>query len=244
MAFKEAVLKFFSKFGLGFVAILQFLSKQRLFYLISFFSFFITVIEAVGKALSQTTFEGDYLVYIAQVLLKTLLNIALIVITVDNHLYKTAVEYAKILSPSILTHIKYVLLMSKDLIFYIWWWRLAEGLFKHGGKSIGSDTDQSTGKIDLANKVFPKYVLFFTIMNLVGLIALGIISFSIPAELGLFQKIEYFWNSNFSTPFDLILKLFPFKGLLMMIYISFGVIIDMAQGTVTSDINQTMVNST
>jgi hypothetical protein len=245
MSFKEGLMKFFSNFGMGFVTILQFIARQKLFYIIGFISFGIIIIQSFTLALTQVVSDGNIPLYILKILGFTILNLALSILSIDNHLYKTAIEYSNIIAPTIWTVLKYLILMIKDIFFYIWWWRVFEYIFKNAGNTIGTDTDKSTGSIDLFKLILPKYVIFFTIMNIIGLFSLGVISISTPVELGFFAKMRFFWDTNFPSAFDLIIKLFPFKGLVAFIVFSLGSMVTILTGeSLTPTPTNTTINKT
>src|SRR3990167_1153199 len=216
MGIKESAGGLFSSVGMWTVSIFQWVFTQKPFKLFGMIAFILTIWQGIAMAIIETQPQVELQVYIGHLILNSVKNIALIILSVDNDIYLLSKQYMNIALPTLWQTIK-------------------------AGKTLGTDINQSTGKFDLFRTVIGKYLLFFVVMNFVGMIGTGVITFQIPQEMNLINKTIYFFNTNFATGFDFVFKLFPFKGLTHFMIFSLGKMVSVIIGTY---VGEQLINST
>ncbi len=223
--------KLFSGFGGIIVIAVEFIFKQKLFHLVSFIAFLTTIIQAVSLAIANTPPDPVQSIYIGKIILNSFLNVGKIVLFVDNQIYILSRQFSNLTSPILWDVFMMFLEVARNIVFYIWWYKVFVWIFREAGSTIGAGTDQSTGKIDIFKKVIGIYLIFFTIMNFLGLFATGVLSVEVPLSGNLLSKIKFFFDNNFTSAFDFVFKMIPFKGLLHFILFSMGKMIKVCLGT-------------
>ena len=241
MGIKESAGGLFRSVGMWTVSIFQWVFTQKPFKLFGMIAFILTIWQGIARAIIETQPQVELQVYIGHLILNSVKNIALIILSVDNDIYLLSKQYMNIALPTLWQTIKAGLFIIKDIYFYLWWYKIFESLFINAGKTLGTDINQSTGKFDLFRTVIGKYLLFFVVMNFVGMIGTGVITFQIPQEMNLINKTIYFFNTNFATGFDFVFKLFPFKGLTHFMIFSLGKMVSVIIGTY---VGEQLINST
>jgi len=221
----------FSKFGLGFVVIIKFFFKQKLFHIVSFVAFLTTIIQAVSLAIASTPPDPIQSIYVGKIILNSFLNVGKIVLFVDNQIYILSRQFSNLVSPLLWDVFLMLLEVARNIVFYVWWYKVFAWIFQEAGGTIGAGTDQSTGKVDIFRKVIGIYLIFFILMNFLGLFATGVLSLEVPVTGNLLSKIKFFFDNNFTSAFDFVFKMIPFKGLLHFILFSMGKMISVGLGT-------------
>ncbi len=226
----EVLKGIFGKVGVFVVYIIEFIFKQKLFHMISFVAFATTIIQAVMMSINQTPPDPVQSIYIGKVVLNSFLNLGKIVLFVDNQIYILSRQFSNLANPLLWDAFLMFMEVMRNIVFYVWWYKVFSWIFKEAGGTIGAGTDQSTGKVDLFKKIIGLYIIFFTLMNFLGLFATGVIHWDIPATGSFLSKIKFFFDTNFISAFDFVFKMIPFKGLIHFIVFSLGKMIKIVVG--------------
>lgn len=212
---------FLEKIGLGTVWLFEFIFSRNPFTLLGILAFSITFAEGIFKAVEITQSYPTQTQYILHIILNSLLQTGLIMVSADNKVYLLSREFNAIAIPTLFEILKYLFLIIKNLFFYVMWFKVFAFIFKNAGKTLGTGTDMGVGIIDLTRIVLPYYLGFFMVMNVFGMYGMGILK--MPENTGIwYQNIKAFLDLNFESAFDFIWKLFPFKGLFHFIIFSIG----------------------
>lgn len=195
----------FGGIGQGFTNLLLFFFKQKLFTMFGVIAFTATIIEAF---ISAYTLVPDHNVF--RIILFTIWNVAKVCLFIDNQLYLLSREFSTMLMPTFFDSVKYAFLIFKNLFFYIMWWKIAVKLFQ-----------KDIGQVNIIQEIAPKFIIFFIVMNFIGLFATGVIhKYESENALTPFQNIKFQMDNNFESAFDFLWKLYPFKGLTHVLMVS------------------------
>jgi hypothetical protein len=175
--------------------------------------------------------------------LLSLFNIATTIFMVDNRIYLLSREFISLNSPLLWDTLRYFFVILKNMFFYVWTYRVIVWIYHNAGQTLGTQVDMDSGVVDTATKAVPTFIIFFVIMNFIGLVAMGIVSFKAPSDLPAIGKVQWFFDSNFNSTFDFVVKIIPFKGIAHFFIFSFGKMIMVTSGSYHA-VNQTISNST